>query len=161
VNFTNTKRGCLRAEFKDRFGQECSIQEATTPGENCLWVGVETDINGDWVDHGRMIVDQALARKLIPLLRHFIRKGTLGMDEPTDHFQVGSWVVGVGEENKGVEGRIIQVQKGVSMVVQDHMRPGESGQHACLWEVVDLIWVPCEVPDHIPTRYERLTNEED
>lgn len=156
MDFTQTKKGLLRAEFRDRYGQKCSIQESSFPDEACLWLGVDVGQDGQEVRHGRMHLSQELAHKLLPMLRHFVRQGTLGLDAPKDQFRIGAWVVGVGEENHGVEGRIIYVQNGEMMVVQDNAHPGDGGHIACTWEVADLIWSPIEVPDHIPTRFERI-----
>jgi len=101
------------------------------------------------------------ARLLIPILRHFVREGVLGVDEPREKFHIGAWVAGVGKDNRGVEGRIIAMQRGTHMTVQDQHKPGEAGQHICLWEVADLIWVPIDVPDNIPTRYDRLREDDE
>lgn len=156
VEFKQTKKNLLRGEFKDRYGAECSIQESSLPGEECLWLGVDVDFDGREVRNGRMHLTREQARKLIPMLRHFVRCGALGIDEPREHFQVGAWVVGVGEENRGVEGRIVQLQKGHYVAVQDHTRPGPEGTIKCTWEQADLIWVPIEIPDNAPTRYDRI-----
>ena len=156
MDFKQTKKGLLRAEFQDRYGQECSVQESSFPDEDCLWMGVDVGQDRQEVQHGRMHLTQDQARELIPMLRHFVRRGTLGVDSPKDKFQIGAWVVGVGEENRGVEGRIVYLQKGETMVVQDSSIPGEAGRIVCTWEIADLIWVPIETPDHLPTRYDRL-----
>lgn len=161
MEFKPTKKGLLRGEFVDRYGQTCSIQESSLAGEDCAWLGVEVDREGREVLNGRMHLTRDMARQLIPVLRHFVREGTLGMDEPREKFHIGAWVAGVGKDNRGVEGRVIAMQRGEYMTVQDQHRPGDAGQIICMWEVADLIWVPIDVPDHIPTRYERLREEDD
>jgi hypothetical protein len=158
VRFNSTRRGLLRAEFKDRYGAECSVQESSIPGEDCLWLGVEVDFYGDELRAGRMHIDRDLARQLYPVLRHFARTGSLGTDDPDSSLQVGMWVVGVGEQNRGIEGRIVQI--GDLVVVQDWQRPGEEGQHICVPEVADLIWERIPMPETFPSRYERLMTED-
>jgi len=161
MDFTQTKKGQLRAEFRDRYGALCSIQESSIPGEDCVWLGVDVDIEGDEVRHGRMHLTQDLARQLIPVLRHFARRGSLGTDTTDDPYHVGAWVIGVGEDNRGVEGRVIQAQPGKALVVQDWRRPGAEGHILCTWDLVDLIWEPIEVPDEIPSRIDRLLDDDD
>lgn len=159
MRFDPTRRGLLRADFKDRNGAECSVQESSMPGEDCLWLGVEVDFYGEELRAGRMHIDRDLARQLYPVLRHFARTGSLGTDDPDAHLQVGVWVVGVGEQNRGVEGRVVQMSDVV--VVQDWHRPGEEGQHICLTESADLIWEQIPPPETFPSRYQRLIEAKD
>lgn len=159
MEFKPTKRGFLRGEFKDRYGSECSIQESSLAGEDCIWVGVEVDFNGVEVEGGRMHLDQERARELIEVLRHFARTGRLGVDSLEERFRVGAWVRGVGEDNRGVEGRIVSLHKGESVTVQDFNIPGPAGQFIYLWEAFDLSWEALETPDTMPTRYDVLTEE--
>lgn len=161
MEFKQTRRGQLRVDFRDRYGAMCSIQESSIPGENCVWMGVDVNFEGDEVRHGRMHLTQDMARKMIPILRHFARRGTLGMDATKDPYTVGAWVVGVGEENRGIEGRIVQAHPGESLTVQDVQRAGPKGQVICVWDVVDLIWEPIEVPETLPTRYDVLAGADD
>lgn len=101
-----TERGFARAEFKDQYGEECSIQESSLATASCIWLGVNevtprimashaiamgrADIaNGEttgWVDwpvpdgalkSGRMHLTQAQVRALLPLLTHFAETGQL------------------------------------------------------------------------------------
>lgn len=155
-DFRPTKKGLLRAEFKDRYGAVCSVQESSFPDEDCLWLGIEVDIHGAEVPHGRMHISQAMARQLLPVLRHFARTGKLGTDDAGVRFQVGRWVRGVGPDNFGVEGRIVYAHLGEHISVQDSRKPGVDGQHITLWDAVELHWEPIDVPDHIPTRYDRI-----
>ena len=158
MEFKPTKAGLLRAEFKDRFGSECSVQESSMAGEECIWVGVEVDFNGVEVPQ-RMHLTREMARDLIEVLRHFARTGRLGVDSPEEQFRVGSWVRGVGEDNRGVEGRIISLHKGETITVQDFNVPGVSGQFIYIWEAFDLNWEPLETPDTLPTRYDVLADD--
>jgi hypothetical protein len=161
MEFEQTKKGLLRAEFRDRYGALCSIQESSIPGEECVWLGVDVTIEGEELRHGRMHLTRELATKLIPVLRHFARRGSLGSDGTENPYHVGAWVVGVGENNRGVEGRIVQVVPGKSLIVQNWREPGPGGHHVCAWDLVDLIWEPIDVPDRIPSRYDRLIENED
>lgn len=161
MDFYATRRGFLRADFQDRYGQECSAQESSLAGESCIWLGVDVDRDGIDVPNGRMHLTQEMARKLIPVLRHFARTGRLGVDAPKDKFTIGGWVLGVGPYNKGVEGRIVSLRRGESMVVQDFQRPGPEGQVASTWDQADLIWEPIDVPDEIPSWFDHLREDDD
>ncbi len=166
MDFRPTKKGLLRGEFIDRFGQTCSVQESSQAGEDCIWLGVEVDREGKEVPNGRMHLTRDQAKSLIPVLRHFVREGTLGQDEPLGKFHIGAWVLGVAKFNRGVEGRIISITPGgptadAQVVVQDRYCPGDAGQYLCLYAQADLYWVPIDVPESIPTRYERLRSETD
>lgn len=54
MEFKQTKKGLMRAEFTDRYGALCSLQESSIPGEDCVWLGVDVDIEGEEVRNGRM-----------------------------------------------------------------------------------------------------------
>jgi len=158
MEFKPTKKGMLRADFQDRYGALCSVQESSIPGEDCLWLGVDVNFEGEDVHLGRMHLTQDMAAKLIPLLRHFARQGALGVDND-DPFHVGAWLVGVGEENRGVEGRVVEIHPGQSLTVQNIRKAGPEGQIICIWDVRDLIWEPIDVPEDIPSRYDRLSDQ--
>ena len=49
MEFKQTKRGQLRAEFQDRYGALCSIQESSIPGEDCVWLGVDVNFEGEFM----------------------------------------------------------------------------------------------------------------
>lgn len=157
MEFKATRRGHLRADFQDRYGALCSIQESSIPGEECLWLGVDVNFEGEEIRWGRMHLTQEMARQLIPILRHFARRGSLGMDTIEDPYYIGAWVVGVGENNRGIEGRIVEARPGRVLTVQDARRAGPEGQIICAWDAVDLIWEPLVIPENSPTRYEVLT----
>lgn len=74
-----TERGFLRAEFKDRNGIACSIQESSNATKPCIWLGCNEGehhhVTGDCM--ARMHLTQAMAAALIPLLVRFVRSGTL------------------------------------------------------------------------------------
>jgi len=160
IKLAPTQRGFLRGEFEDRYGQKCSIQESSLATDRCIWLGVDVDMNGQEVEHGRMHLTQKQAHDLLHILRHFVREGALGFDDPKQTFQIGTWVFGVGDSNRGVEGRIIDVNN-VHITVQDERRPGVEGHYQCVWERVDLMWEPMPPPEIGPDRIERLLGEED
>lgn len=156
LEFRANRKGLLVTEFKDRFGQDCVIQESSFSDENCIWLGVDVGLDGEPVQHGRMHLTQAMARRLIPVLRYFAREGRLGVDSPEDKFHVGGWVVGVGPHNHNIEGRVVSIQRGENMVVQNEQRPGVEGQIVSAWSEVDLIWEPIEAPSDVLPWYQRL-----
>ncbi len=157
--FRPTKKGLLRAEFQDRFGATCSVQESSFQDEDCLWLGVEVDIYGNEIAGGRMHMTRETAKRLIPILRYFARTGKLGQEDPSKRFQLGAWVIGVGTDNRDVEGRIVAVDAG-GFFVQDQAKAGAQGRMACMWEVADLLWEPMDRPEHIPTRYDRIAGSD-
>lgn len=160
IKLGTTQRGLFRGEFEDRYGQKCSIQESSLATDHCIWLGVDVDMNGGEVEHGRMHLTQKQAHDLIHILRHFVRVGTLGYDDPKDAYQVGTWVAGIGDTNRGIEGRIIGVNS-VHITVQDNQRAGVEGQFQCIKDHVDLLWEPVLPPEVGPSRLERLLEEED
>lgn len=158
--FKPTKKGLLRAEFRDRFGAECSAQESSFPDEDCLWLGVEVDIQGNETPLGRMLVTREMAKELIPLLRYFVTTGKLGLEDIRAKIQVGRWVRGVHRENLGIEGRVVGAHD-IHITVQDAQRPGPEGQWITIWDAVSEYWEPIDVPDYIPTRYQRIAADDD
>jgi hypothetical protein len=161
IELKSTSRGLLQGEFKDRNGRECVVQESSFPIESCLWLGVDVNFDGEPVTGGRMHVSQELAKELLPILRYFARTGSLGYDDPKEVFQVGTWVLGVGPDNKGVYGRIIEVSPGHYLKVQDNSRLPPAGQISCDWSQADLIWDVTQDRQEIgPTTLERILNEE-
>lgn len=155
--FKPTAKGLLRAEFKDRLGATCAIQESSRPEESSAWLGVEIDLDGDELRYGKMLLTQEMAKDLIPILRHFARTGRIGEDDPGERYQVGTWVKGVSIENKHAEGRVIAT--GDTVVIQDHTRPGV--RHEVAWDKVDLLWEPQHSPETVATRYERILSDDD
>ena len=79
LDFTDTSRGFKRANFKDRNGDACSIQESSIATEHCIWLGA----NHETFDHAgtpcgaRMHLTREMAAALIPALQHFVDTGAL------------------------------------------------------------------------------------
>jgi hypothetical protein len=67
-----TARGFARADFKDRYGAACSIQQSSLATEDCIWLGVDLPDG-----QGRMHLSQEMAADLIPLLERFIATGEI------------------------------------------------------------------------------------
>lgn len=158
--FRPTKKGLLRAEFQDRFGAVCSVQESSFVEEDCIWLGVEVDIHGTEQAHGRMHITQAMAKQLIPMLRHFARTGKLGVDAAEQRYQIGAWVRGVGPTNFNVRGRVVGTNS-VHLTIQDSSKEGAEGQHLVVWEQVDLEWEQVDPPDRLVSRYDLINAQDD
>lgn len=87
-----TERGFVRGDFKDRYGEECSIQESSLATEAALWLGIN-EVHpvymshagwqpipyppDDVVDSARMHLTQRHVKTLLPLLNHFAKYGCL------------------------------------------------------------------------------------
>jgi hypothetical protein len=154
VIFGPTKHGTLIGKFTDRFGAECSIQESSYQEEDCIWLGVETDSMGESLPNGRMHLTRERARELILVLRHFVETGALGVYDRSE-YHLGRWVVGVGDDNNGIIGRVIEVQpRGLS--VQDNEKVGEAGIWHCSWERVGDVWVPTDPPPQGRSLFDHL-----
>lgn len=98
-----TERGFARADFKDQYQIECSIQKSSIAGKSCIWFGCNEgnprvlafQINGgtpngwvplplpkgvkleDIVCDTRMHLTQAQVKALLPLLQKFVKTGEL------------------------------------------------------------------------------------
>ena len=68
IRLKATERGFIRGEFKDLYGEECSIQESSLAESPALWLGC---------DAGRHL-DKKRAKMLIKLLKRFVRTEGLG-----------------------------------------------------------------------------------
>lgn len=93
MKIRHTERGFARADFTDRYGEQCSIQKSSLAFEDCLWLGVNDPkpkylVYGEgWKDYplpegveiigSRMHLTREMAAELIPLLQHFVDTGEL------------------------------------------------------------------------------------
>ena len=68
MRIRTTERGFRIAEFTDRYGEPCSIQESSLATEWAIWLGTNVD---------RMHLSQEMAADLIPLLQYFVDNGRL------------------------------------------------------------------------------------
>jgi len=78
LSFRNTNRGFPRAEFSDRYGSECSIQESSLATEACIWLGVDKPFSDDTQGgYTRMHLTQDMVLALLPALVKFAYTGEL------------------------------------------------------------------------------------
>jgi hypothetical protein len=87
----NTGRGFGRYEFKDRYGEECSLQKSSLATEDAIWFGCEGRVQvcvqyEGWkpvplpegaLIHSRMHLTQEQVKALLPILQHFAETGDL------------------------------------------------------------------------------------
>lgn len=142
-------------KFTDRFGAACSIQESSYPDEECVWLGVEVDAMGEPVPNGRMHLTRDQARQLAEVLLHFSAEGTLGVFDP-DEYKIGSWVLGVGGDNRGVVGRVVEARPGTLLRIQ-HVQ-GEAPWE-CAWNLVASSWIPTQAPPQGRSLFEHLVED--
>jgi hypothetical protein len=79
------------------------------------------------------------------------------VDDPEEKYSVGTWMVGIGEHNRGIQGRIVEAHLGQRIMVQAW---SQKDPYVCAWDNIHLFWEPCEPPTEARTRYERLVSEE-
>lgn len=89
INYHITERGFAMGEFRDLYGQFCSIQESSWAGrtdyDKAIWLGVSnTGPNLKGPDgefgspvHARMHLSQKMAKRLIKQLKFFVKHGEL------------------------------------------------------------------------------------
>lgn len=70
-----TKKKLLRADFRDLYNSQCSIQEASERNQSALWLGASFDFEGK--PSTRMILSQDMVRELLPHLTLFAQTGYL------------------------------------------------------------------------------------
>jgi len=68
LQFRKTERGFVVAHFRDRYGEECSIQESSLAEEAAIWLGEGSH---------RMHLTQGMVEQLLPVLEHFLKTGGL------------------------------------------------------------------------------------
>lgn len=76
--------GFLRADFKDRDGEDCSIQESSISSERCIWLGQNQGthhyVTCDCL--ARMHLTRKMAREIGLALLHFADTGRLPKSPP-------------------------------------------------------------------------------
>jgi hypothetical protein len=77
MKLETTERGFAISSFIDKYGAKCSIQKSSLATEDCLWLGIDVDIDGNAVSGGRMHLTQEQVQELIPLLMGFVTTGEL------------------------------------------------------------------------------------
>lgn len=76
ITIGTTQRGFNKMEFKDRYGNECSIQKSSLATEDAIWFGIDTNFDGAHVNE-RMHLTQDMVAQLLPILAHFAENGEL------------------------------------------------------------------------------------
>jgi hypothetical protein len=79
LKWSITPRNFLYANFKDRYNQDCSLQESSLADEAAIWLGVDKDLNG--AKSSRMHLTQEMAAELWPILKLFAQTGFINMTE--------------------------------------------------------------------------------
>ena len=74
LNKKLTERGFGFYEFKDKYGQECSLQDSSLASEPAVWLGVDIDLKGDEIQN-RMHLTQEQVKALLPILTYFAETG--------------------------------------------------------------------------------------
>lgn len=79
-----TQRGFARAEFTDRYGAACSIQDSSLATEDCIWLGCDEGRHVDGACLARMHLTPEMAAALIPILQRFVETGSIATnaDQP-------------------------------------------------------------------------------
>ena len=95
IKETKTDRGFSLLEFKDYYGESCSLQKSSLAGEDAIWFGIDDahpqilaskvipggtgwvryDIPEDVLLHTRMHLTQAQVEALLPILMRFVAEG--------------------------------------------------------------------------------------
>ena len=71
IKFAPTNRGFALAQFKDRNGQDCSLQKSSLAFEDAIWFGVDGE------GSNRMHLTSLQVAYLLPYLQHFAETGNL------------------------------------------------------------------------------------
>jgi len=77
-----TNRGFARADFKDRYKSECSIQNSSLATEDAIWLGVDKDFEGKPCT--RMHLTRKMVQDLLPLLQDFVTTGSIDRSAESD-----------------------------------------------------------------------------
>lgn len=90
IQWDKTNRGFSRGEFKDRYGEKCSIQRSSIAFEDCIWIGKDdatimlNDMPALLLEGFRtlcrMHLNREMAAELWPLLKTFEETGSLNGD---------------------------------------------------------------------------------
>jgi len=67
-------RGFGFYQFKDKYGQKCSLQDSSLATEPAIWFGVDINMKGEKVQY-RMHLTQEQVKELLPILTHFAETG--------------------------------------------------------------------------------------
>jgi hypothetical protein len=99
MKIKKTERGFKYAEFTDRYGAKCSIQNSSLATEDAIWLGLDDPkprilIKGEgWKDvklpedaytNGRMHLTKEIVKELLPYLHQFVERGWIDAQEDQD-----------------------------------------------------------------------------
>ncbi len=87
ITLSETPRGFLRADFVDRNGDKCSIQESSLATEEAIWLGLNKGTHHMGKCLARMHLTRKHVEALIPLLQRFVHTGRLEEVAHTDTTQ--------------------------------------------------------------------------
>ena len=71
---TITGRGFGLFQFRDKYGQECSLQDSSLATESAIWLGVDVNLKGEEINE-RMHLTQEQVKALLPILTNFAETG--------------------------------------------------------------------------------------
>lgn len=79
IHWKETARGFNRGEFKDRYGENCSIQASSLATEECIWLGCEHETVDDIGTPcgARMHLTREMAAELSIVLKRFAETGQI------------------------------------------------------------------------------------
>ena len=97
INKTKTQRGFSLIEFSDLYGVKCDIQKSSLATDDAIWFGVENvnpqimaskviDGGTGWIPYSipedvllstRMHLSRKQVKKLLPILKKFVRTGEI------------------------------------------------------------------------------------
>jgi hypothetical protein len=63
-------REIARVDFRDVYGESCSLQESSLTTDNCIWIGCSNHVP-------RMHLNQKMVAQLLPHLNRFVGTGSL------------------------------------------------------------------------------------
>lgn len=77
LRFYRTQRGFVRADFKDLYGADCSIQKSSLATDDAIWLGCDEGTHVDGSCCARMHLNREQAAMLIPILERFVKTAEL------------------------------------------------------------------------------------
>lgn len=72
-----TDRGFRFAEFRDLYGQPCSIQESSLATQAAIWLGCDEGLHAEGRCMARMHLDRKLVKELIRRMQTWLDTGEL------------------------------------------------------------------------------------
>jgi hypothetical protein len=89
-----TNRGFDIAEFKDKYGEQCSLQKSSLATEDCIWLGISkpkltvfensnrgkylvADMPDNMSVNARMHLTRDMVKELLPYLTKFVETGDI------------------------------------------------------------------------------------